>query len=149
MRTDILDRKNEILQWIEENQSKAYMCRELRCKQSTLNSYLEKMGIVYEGNQGGKGIRSGPGYKTAEEYAQGSYVKSSKLKDKLIKEGYKLDQCEICGLSEWQGVKLILELHHKDGDHYNNNLNNLMVLCPNCHSIQESHKNSRDIYNQR
>lgn len=32
MRTDILERKNDILQWIEENQSKAFMCKELSCK---------------------------------------------------------------------------------------------------------------------
>ena len=45
MRTDILDKKEEILQWIEEGQSKAYMCKQLGCKQETLNSYLKKMNI--------------------------------------------------------------------------------------------------------
>ena len=42
-RADILERKNDILKWIEENQSKAYMCRELKCKPETLNSYLNKI----------------------------------------------------------------------------------------------------------
>lgn len=51
-RADILERKNDILKWIEENQSKAYMCRELKCKPETLNSYLKKMNIEYAGNQG-------------------------------------------------------------------------------------------------
>ena len=50
MRTDILERKEDILRWISENQSKAFMCRELQCKQDTLNSYLKKMGISYSGN---------------------------------------------------------------------------------------------------
>jgi DNA-binding CsgD family transcriptional regulator len=54
-RLDILDRKEEILNWIEEHQSKAFIAKELKCKPSTLNSYLEKMGIVYEGNKGSKG----------------------------------------------------------------------------------------------
>ena len=45
MRTDILERKDEILQWIEEEQPKCYICRQLNCKQDTLNSYLKKMGI--------------------------------------------------------------------------------------------------------
>jgi 5-methylcytosine-specific restriction endonuclease McrA len=40
-------------------------------------------------------------------------------------------------VSIWQGVKLPLELHHKDGDHFNNEFDNLQILCPNCHSIQE------------
>lgn len=148
MRTDILERKEEILQWIQENQSKAFISKELKCKQSTLNLYLEKMGISYAGNQGGKGIRTAPNYKSAEEYAKGSWVRSSTLKEKLIKEGLKKDCCELCGINSWQGVQLILELHHKDGNHYNNDLSNLMILCPNCHSIQESHKDSRKIYNQ-
>ena len=43
MRTDILERRNEILQWIEEEQPKSYICQQLGCKQETLNSYLKKM----------------------------------------------------------------------------------------------------------
>ena len=42
-RTDILERKEEILKWIEQNQSKAYICRQLKCKPETLNSYLGKI----------------------------------------------------------------------------------------------------------
>lgn len=34
------------------------------------------------------------------------------------------------------GVYLPLELHHKDCNHFNNTLDNLQILCPNCHSIQ-------------
>lgn len=139
MRTDILERKEDILRWISENQSKAFMCRELQCKQDTLNSYLKKMGINYSGNQSGKGIKSDPKYKTAEEYAKGNFVKGFLLRDKLVRDGLKEYKCEICGISEWQGVKLTLQLHHKDRNHFNNDLSNLQILCPNCHSIQEGH----------
>lgn len=149
MRNDIIQRKEEILQWIDQHQSKAYICKQLQCKQDTLNSYLKKMGIDYAGNQGGLGIKTDPKYKTAEEYAKSSYVKSSKLKDKLIRDGIKENKCEICGISSWRGVDLTLELHHKNGNHYDNNLDNLVILCPNCHSIQEAHNKSRDIYNNR
>ena len=45
MRTDILEQKEQILKWIEEEQPKAFMCRQLHCKPETLNSYMEKMGI--------------------------------------------------------------------------------------------------------
>lgn len=138
LRTDILERKEEILSWIEAHQSKAFICRQLRCKPETLNSYLQKMNIEYSGNQGGKGFKTDVKYKTAEEYIKTSTcVKSHLLKIKLIRDGIKEDKCEICGVSIWQGVKLPLELHHKDGDHFNNNLDNLQILCPNCHSIQE------------
>lgn len=44
MRTDILDRKSEIEQWINEGQSKVYMARELDCNPKTINPILEKLG---------------------------------------------------------------------------------------------------------
>lgn len=141
LRTDILERKEEILKWIEQNQSKAYICRQLKCKPETLNSYLEKMDILYQGNQGMKGFSSNQ-YKTAEEYINSSCVKSHVLKQKLIRDGIKENKCEICEASIWQGCQLPLELHHKDGNHFNNNLENLQILCPNCHSIQEGNSGS-------
>lgn len=55
MRSDILEQKDKILQWISENKSKAFISKQLKCKQETLNKYLEKMGIDYSGNQSGKG----------------------------------------------------------------------------------------------
>lgn len=136
-RTDILERKEDILKWIGECQSKAYISRQLNCKPETLNSYLIKMGISYQGNKGLKGFTAN-NYKTAEEYAKGDYVSSHKLKEKLIRDGIKKHQCELCHLEEWQGRKIPLELHHKDGCHYNNDFDNLQILCPNCHAIQEN-----------
>lgn len=138
MRTDILERKDEILQWIEEEQPKVFIAKQLGCKQETLNSYLKKMGIEYAGQQNKKGQQKGPNtYKPASEYlGTNKSIKSHELKLKLIKDGIKDDKCEICGIKIWQGVELPLELHHKDGNHFNNNLDNLMILCPNCHSIQ-------------
>lgn len=149
MRTDILERKEDILRWIEENQSKAFICRELRCKPETLNSYLDKMGIVYAGNPGGKGIKDGVGYKTAEEYIKNINVKSYILKQKLIKEGIKEPKCEICGLIEWNGKPIPLELHHIDCNHYNNELNNLQILCPNCHAQQSGNSGANNGFYQQ
>ena len=45
------------------------------------------------------------------------------------------NKCMECGATEWRGHKLILDLHHADGDSNNNELSNLKLLCPNCHSI--------------
>jgi hypothetical protein len=60
---------------------------------------------------------------------------TSRLKNKLIKEGLKTHECENCGLYEWLGNKIPIELHHIDGNNKNNELSNLKILCPNCHSI--------------
>lgn len=138
-RNDILERKEEILEWIATNQSKAFICRELRCKPETLNSYLEKMGIKYEGNQGGKGLeKHSTSYKSAAEYAQEANVKSVRLKEKLLKEGIKEYKCELCNLDMWLDQPIPLELHHVDGNHYNNDFSNLQILCPNCHAQQNN-----------
>lgn len=142
MRTDILERKNDILEWISQNQSKAFICRQLKCKPETLNSYLKQMDIEYAGNMGLRGMKTDPRYKTAEEYVQSTCVKSHILKQKLIRDGIKENKCEICGYSEWLGQSIPLELHHKDGNHYNNNLDNLQVICPNCHALQPNNSGS-------
>lgn len=52
-----------------------------------------------------------------------------------IENGWK---CSSCGLEEWLGNKIPLELHHKDGDNCNNSENNICVLCPNCHALTEN-----------
>ena len=59
---------------------------------------------------------------------------SNKLRKRLINEGIKEYKCECCGLEEWLGDPIPLELDHIDGDHYNNILENLKILCPNCHA---------------
>ena len=45
------------------------------------------------------------------------------------------DKCSQCGISEWQGQKLSIQLDHIDGDSDNNKLENCRLLCPNCHSL--------------
>ena len=137
MRTDILDKKDDILRWVSEGQSKAYIAVQLRCKVETLNRYLSKMGIEYSGRKDWNKGQQSFSYIPAKEYAKKVHVKSSVLKEKLIREGIRKAQCEICGLSEWQNKKIPLELHHKNCNHFDNNFDNLQILCPNCHAQQE------------
>ena len=139
MRTDILERKEDILRWIQEEKPKAYMCQQLVCKPETLNSYMKKMGIEYAGQQAKKGqYKGGCEYKPASFYFDNKHpIQSHKLKVKLIRDGLKKDECELCGISTWRGVKIPLELHHKNNNHLDNSFENLIILCPNCHSIQE------------
>ena len=64
---------------------------------------------------------------------------TSKLLKRLVKEGYKEMKCEICGITEWMGNPISLQLHHKDGKRTNNQLDNLQILCPNCHSQTDTY----------
>ena len=43
-------------------------------------------------------------------------------------------KCNHCGISEWSGKSLVLELEHRDGNSQNNERSNLECICPNCHS---------------
>lgn len=56
------------------------------------------------------------------------------LKARLFGAGLKLRRCETCGIAEWLGRPLGLALHHVTGDPGDNRLDNLQILCPNCHS---------------
>jgi transposase-like protein len=58
----------------------------------------------------------------------------SHLKSRLIDEGLKANRCEICGIAEWRGMPLSMELHHLNGNGEDNRLENLQLLCGNCHS---------------
>lgn len=45
--------------------------------------------------------------------------------------------CEVCGISEWQGKPITLEVDHINGDPSNDHPDNLRIICPNCHQQTE------------
>ena len=62
------------------------------------------------------------------------------LKLRLISEHVLVRQCSTCGLTRWQGGDIPLELDHRDGDRFNNELSNLQLLCPNCHALTPTYR---------
>jgi hypothetical protein len=68
-------------------------------------------------------------------------TQSYSLKKRLYAEGFKKPECEICG---WAKVspdgRIPVELDHVNGIHSDNRLENLRILCPNCHSLQLTHR---------
>ncbi|MGZ4202077.1 MAG: HNH endonuclease [Thermoleophilaceae bacterium] len=56
------------------------------------------------------------------------------IKQRLIRAGVKTGTCEVCGIADWLGRPLSMALHHVNGDRHDNRLDNLALLCPNCHS---------------
>jgi len=80
-------------------------------------------------------IRPRPHAAPIETYlVAGRRVSRGHIKARLIQEGLKSERCERCGLDRWLGQPLGLELHHVNGDGQDNRLDNLMLLCGNCHS---------------
>lgn len=66
-----------------------------------------------------------------------------KLSRRLVKEGLKEYRCERCGIEDWQGASIGLELNHKDGNGRNHELSNLEMLCPNCHSQTPTYRSKK------
>ena len=61
-------------------------------------------------------------------------MQSDKLKVRLIKEGYLDEKCSTCGREEWNDQIIPLQLSHKNGNPNDNSLENLELLCNNCHA---------------
>lgn len=53
-------------------------------------------------------------------------------------------RCFLCGISDWQGKRLVLEIEHKDGDFQNDREDNLEFICPNCHSQTDTYCRSKE-----
>jgi hypothetical protein len=96
---------------------------------------------IYNPNQGLKGERKKSGRKILlEDIITGKvpYRNTNKLKQRLIDSNYLKDECVICGFNEKRHLLdkySVCELHHIDGNHNNNKLNNLEILCPNHHAL--------------
>lgn len=66
------------------------------------------------------------------------------LKLYILEAGIRTHRCENCNLDIWLGDKIPLELHHIDGNRNNNTLDNLKLLCPNCHSLTENYRGRKN-----
>ena len=71
-----------------------------------------------------------------DRFQNGNAIRSAHMIDAIVAlRGHK---CENCGLETWLEKPITLEVHHKDGEHLNNELDNFQLLCPNCHSYTEN-----------
>lgn len=79
--------------------------------------------------------------KLEELLINGSKIQSYKLKKRLYEDKIKLPKCELCGWAKKSiDGRIPLELDHINGNHEDNRLVNLRILCPNCHSLQPTHR---------
>jgi hypothetical protein len=86
-------------------------------------------------------VRVGKNAMTLTEYLSLRQPRGGEqLRKRLVTEGLKKNCCERCGLTKWQGEPIPLETHHIDGDRLNNTIENLQILCCNCHALTPNYK---------
>ena len=116
---------------------------ELQMHFNTFKRRAIKLGC-YKPNQSGKGIsKKGNGNKfDLQDILDGKHpqYQTNKLRIRLIKEGIKECKCEKCGITDWNNNPISLELDHIDGNRTNHKLENLRVICPNCHSQTDTYR---------
>lgn len=68
-----------------------------------------------------------------------SSLSTASVRKRLLNNKIKSNVCEICGISEWNGLPIVCELYHINGDSTDNRIENLQMLCPNCHSQTDNY----------
>jgi DNA-directed RNA polymerase subunit RPC12/RpoP len=124
----------EIREAIESSGSMGQAADKLGLAFSTFKSYAKKLGMYKPiDNVSGKGTYK-PKKNLEDVFLGKEHLVTSQLRNRLIREGYKEYKCERCGIDKWNGEKIGLELDHISGIRSDNSLENLRILCPNCHS---------------
>lgn len=85
------------------------------------------------------GVAHNKGQFDYSRFQKGKAIKSANMINALV--ALRGHQCECCKNTEWQDKPIPLEVHHLDGDNLNNTIENLQLLCPNCHAQTENFRN--------
>ena len=112
---------------------------------NTLKRLLDENNIDYSHFTGRARVYNNTSTSIKEYLSNSVKITSGKLRIKLLAEGLKENKCEICGITKWHGKPIVCQLHHIDGNNQNNNLENLQILCPNCHSQTENYCGSANV----
>ncbi len=77
------------------------------------------------------------------------FTNSWDLRKRLVKDGLLKEECSRCGLTEWLGQSITLELDHVNGERTDNRIENLRILCPNCHSLTPTYRGKKNAGKKR
>ena len=143
MRKDLT--KEKVTEVCNNSESMTVAAIKLKVHFNTLKRVAEKFGC-YKPNKGLKGVKKPIDPKIQlKEILEGKHptFQTYKLKIRLLKEGIFKNECSICGLDSWLEKPLMIELDHIDGDSHNHKIDNLRMLCPNCHSQTQTFRSKK------
>ena len=135
----------EFIRITNSAQSMLYASKLCHMAYNTFIRRAKKLG-VYKPNQGGIGIdkKQRNDHIDTKDILAGKYpqYQTYKLKLRLINEGYIEDKCSICGWDKKpvDSEYTPCELDHINGNPMDHRLENLRLICPNCHSLTPTYR---------
>ena len=131
----------DIREAIESSSTMAEAAKKLNLPFST---FKRRAGDLYKPNQGAKGTskRYGGDKIPLEEILEGKHpqYQTAKVKKRYLEAGLLEEKCDWCGIeNEWNGKPITLQLDHINGINSDHRLENVRMLCPNCHSQTDSY----------
>ncbi len=135
----------QIIEVSKNSNSASHAASILGIKYETYKVHAQRLNCFIT-NQSGKGMKKnkidGQGKIPLQEIFNGKHpqYQANKLRKRLFVEKYKEQKCEVCGIENWLGKSISLELDHIDGNRYNHSLDNLRIICPNCHSQTHTYR---------
>ena len=140
----------DVRQAVAENKSMAGVLRQLGLRPiggnyRTINRLVSKNQIdtshfTGQGWNVGLSFRPNKGFSDEVLFVEDSSYKCSWRLREHYKKTTNIRYCEKCGLDTWQGQPIPLEIHHINGINNDNRLENLQLLCPNCHALTNNYR---------
>ncbi len=142
--------KADVIKAVADNQSVAGVLRQLKLRPvggnyKTIHRFIEELHLDtshFTGQGWNVGLKFKPKRSICDEeiFTENSNYRCSWRLRERYKKKTGIIHCESCCLDNWQGHPIPLEIHHINGNNLDNRLENLQLLCPNCHALTDYYR---------